>query len=186
MTDIPAHATRVFKGLLCDIYQWDQTLFDGRVTTFEAIKRPDLAFVIPIKDNHVYYAYQEQPNRAPYISLFGGRVEDGETSLQAAQRELREESGLVSDDWVLLREHRYTHHVKQTVSFYLARQCRMDVASPDHGGEKIEVRSCLLEDFINTVIADTTFTEHELKREIFSALNHDAATALIHDMLTKI
>lgn len=39
---IPDHAELVFKGVLHDVYQWQQEAFDGSFLTFEAIRRRNL------------------------------------------------------------------------------------------------------------------------------------------------
>ncbi len=34
---IPDHATCVFRGMLFDVYQWQQEMFDGSIETFEML-----------------------------------------------------------------------------------------------------------------------------------------------------
>lgn len=63
MSKIPPHAVRVFKGVIFDVYQWEQMLYDGSTTTFECLKRPDTVIVIPLAGEMVYYAEQAQPGQ---------------------------------------------------------------------------------------------------------------------------
>lgn len=35
---IPDHAKCVFKGVIFDVYQWEQKLYNGTTTTFEKLK----------------------------------------------------------------------------------------------------------------------------------------------------
>lgn len=38
---IPDSARRVFKGIIYDVYHWQQELHDGSATTFEMLRRTD-------------------------------------------------------------------------------------------------------------------------------------------------
>ena len=91
---IPPDAKKVFKGIIFDVYQWEQQLFDGTTATFEKLKRDDNAIVIPVtSDKKIITLEQEQPARLPFLSFPGGKVEDGEDPAAGAKRELREETG---------------------------------------------------------------------------------------------
>ena len=59
---IPKHAKRVFKGVIFDVYQWKQKMYDGSFKTFEKIKRPDTVIVFPVLDNgKILLTKQSQP-----------------------------------------------------------------------------------------------------------------------------
>ena len=101
---IPPEAKCVFKGIIFDVYQWEQKMFDGSTATFEMLKRPNTLQVIAADENYIYLGQEEQPGKGPFFSLFGGRQEPGEDPLAGAKRELLEESGLAADDWELLKQ----------------------------------------------------------------------------------
>ncbi|PZP39743.1 MAG: hypothetical protein DI585_03220 [Pseudomonas fluorescens] len=175
MSKIPAHATCVFKGEIFDVYQWPQQLYDGRTVTFECLKRPNTVVVVPTQGDVVFYAEQQQPNKDPYLSLFGGRVEEGEDTLEAAKRELLEESGLASDDWELFATNPFRGKIEWTVYYYIARNCQK-VAEPNlDGGEIITVKTTDADTFLNQIVADPRFYEPELKDAVYSAFNPQAA-----------
>ena len=44
---IPANAKKVFHGVIFDVYQWEQEMFDGTKEIFEKLKRPDTVVVFP-------------------------------------------------------------------------------------------------------------------------------------------
>jgi hypothetical protein len=59
---IPKHAKPVFTGNQFAIYQWEETLFNGEKTTFEAAKRPDSVKAIAVtRVNTILINHEEQP-----------------------------------------------------------------------------------------------------------------------------
>ncbi len=91
---VPEHATKVFEGIIYDIYQWEQKLFDGSSATFEMAKHIDAVSIIPIIDDKVVILHEQQPRDVKRISFPGGQIDPGETIYEAALRELREETGM--------------------------------------------------------------------------------------------
>lgn len=182
MSRIPPHATRVFKGVIFDVYQWPQEMFDGTVEMFEALRRPDAVNVIALDGEDVLYAKQEQPFAGSFLSFFGGRTDAGETQLAAAQRELREESGLVSDTWEHLWDEQTPGRIEWTASLFLARNCRKVGAPTPDSGERIEVLRAPLDSFFTTILPRSDFRAPEIKRRLFSALDQEALVALIRKL----
>lgn len=45
---LPKEAKKVFSGVISEVYQWPQKLFDGTTATFEMIKRPDTVKIVAI------------------------------------------------------------------------------------------------------------------------------------------
>ena len=91
---IPKHATKVFSGVIFDIYQWQQELFDGSYTTFEMASRANAVSIIPIVDDKIVILHEEQPMHEPRVGFPGGHIDAGEAPVQAAIRELHEETGM--------------------------------------------------------------------------------------------
>ena len=177
---IPADATKVFKGVIFDVYQWQQKMFDGSTTTFEAMKRPDTCVVIPLADGKVFYSKQEQPSKKEvFHALFGGRVEEGEDPLEGAKRELLEEAGMISDKWEELFQWQAPGKLDWTVYYYIARDCKQTTGQNLDGGEKIEVCSCTPEEFVREVMSRPDFYETELKGGIYNAFNQTKANELL-------
>ena len=183
MAKIPAHAKKVFSGVIFDIYQWEQEMFDGSKATFEMAKRPNTVIVIPMQGETVFYAKQEQPSRPPFLSLFGGRGEEGEDPLETAKRELLEETGMVSDDWHLIRHYESLSKLEWNRYVYVAKNCRQTEKPNLDAGEKIEVCSTSLDKLITEVMTDPNFAEFELQQELLSALSPAAIAKLKKDII---
>src|SRR3989338_338565 len=99
---IPPHAKRVFQGVIFDVYQWEQEMFDGTRAIFEKLKRPDTVVVFPVlPDGKIILTEQEQPGKKPFIGATGGRIDEGEEVLAAARRDLLEESGYEASEFIL-------------------------------------------------------------------------------------
>lgn len=167
---MPPHAKRVFKGVMFDVYQWEQAMFDGSTATFEKIKRRDTAVVIPVmEDGRIVISEQEQPDKPKFTSMLGGRVDESEGPLAAAKRELHEEGGFGAHELVLLRAVQPVAKIDWTVYTYIARGCRK-VAEPHlDAGERITLRFVTFDEFIDEVLSHG-FADLELTVEVLRAL----------------
>jgi ADP-ribose pyrophosphatase len=148
---IPDHAQCVFKGVLFDIYQWQQEMFDGSFATFEVIKRNTSVTMIPItKEGKIIVNNEEQPNKEPFISFPGGCPEDDESLLECAKRELLEETGYISNSWQewMLSDVLKTSKIDWYNQFYIVRGCEKVADLALDAGEKIESMLVSFQDFV--------------------------------------
>ncbi|HLL60943.1 MAG TPA: NUDIX hydrolase, partial [Candidatus Nitrosocosmicus sp.] len=145
---IPDHAKQVFKGIIFDVYQWEQEMFDGSTHTFEGLKRPNTVLVIPTVENKIIITKQEQPDKPQYYSLLGGRQDGDEEPLQTAKRELMEEAGMASNDWELYKVYDNFSKFDWQLYLYIARNCEKTADQKLDPGEKIELVGLSFEDFI--------------------------------------
>ena len=94
MSRIPSHARCVFSGVLFDVFQWEQELFDGSTATFEAVRRlPSVQILATTPDDRVILLREEQPFVGRFVAVPGGRIDRGHTPEETVLRELREELG---------------------------------------------------------------------------------------------
>lgn len=147
---IPAHAEKVFDGVRCEIFQWNQPMYDGTTARFERARFMDGAFVLPIlKNGKILLTRQEQPMRKSFISLPGGAIDDSDISpLEAAKRELLEETGAVSQNWSEWFTFSGTAHTATYVDYFIARDCEIVGAINPDGGEKIELFEVDFDEFL--------------------------------------
>lgn len=169
-TTIPATATKVFSGVFFNIYQWQQELYDGSFATFERAKRPDSTSMIAVTpDKKIIVTEQEQPSLQPFWALVGGVVDPGETPLEAAKRELLEESGMRAknlEHWFSVQN---SSRVEWSIHTYIAYDVELvQVAAPE-AGEKIKLHSFEFEEFIELVQQDR-FRNSEVSLKIMKAI----------------
>jgi ADP-ribose pyrophosphatase len=169
---IPDHAKRVFKGILFDVYQWQQEMYDGTKATFEKIKRTDTVGVIPItKDGKIILATQEQPGADPFIGTLGGRIDKGEDPVKAAKRELREEAGIETDDLKLWYAEQFFGKTDWAIYMFLAYNCKPQLEQELDSGEKIKLKYYSYDEFLDLVAQDN-FRDWDITLKVLKALRN--------------
>ena len=159
---IPKNAKRVFKGVIFDVWQWPQKMFDGGTETFEMLKRADTAEAIAVVGDKILISYQKQPeSKNVFTSLPGGRREKGETALNAAKREMLEETGYVAKDWRLFKKIDPVWKINWTIYIYIARDCIYWQPPRLDSGEKINTKLISFNEFLD-LADDPYFYEQEL------------------------
>lgn len=138
MAQIPEHARKVFSGVLFDVYQWDQELFDGSRERFEAVRRvPSIQVLATDPSGQVILLEEEQPFIGRFIAVPGGRVERGDDPETTVRKELMEELGMEPRSIELWYEQRYGSILQWSTFSYIARGC-VQVAEPRlEPGERI-------------------------------------------------
>ncbi len=137
---IPKEAERAFKGEIFDVYQWQQKMFDGSFETFEMLKRPDTVKVIAIKDNKIIICEEQQPNTKVFFDVPSGRHDlDKESELDAAKREMLEETGMTFDNWRLISVEQTHTKIDWFVYIFLATGFKSQTKQKLDAGEKITV-----------------------------------------------
>lgn len=137
---VPENATCVFKGVIFDVYQWEQELFDGSTTTFEMLKRPDTVQVLAVRDDKLVILKQEQPGQGEFYDIPSGRHDvESETELEAAQRETLEETGMRFANWKLVSCTQSHTKIDWFVYTFIATGFIDEVPQNLDAGEKIEV-----------------------------------------------
>lgn len=167
---IPDHAERVFKGVIFDVYQWPQEMFDGSEATFEMLKRPDTVSSICVVDGKVLVLNEEQPNLGKRRNFPGGRVDPTDKSIVAAtQREVLEETGYSFKNWRVIKV--WQPHGKFEWFIYLVLAWDGEKHAEPHldAGEKIIVEQLPFEELKHLVMTRAGYLSEAL--EIFENLN---------------
>jgi len=138
---VPDQAQRAFQGMIFDVYQWPQQLFDGSEHTFEMLKRPDTVSVICVVDGKLVIIDDEQPHLGTRQSFPGGRVDPADASIQsAAKREVLEETGFSFKNWRLVRVWQPYRKMEWFIHVWLAWEVDSRQAPNLDAGERIDLK----------------------------------------------
>lgn len=166
---IPENAKCVFKGEIFDVYQWEQKMYDGSTAIFEKLKRLDTAVVFAVlPDGKIILTEQEQPDKDLFIGAAGGRVEEGEDVLEAAKRELLEETGYQADEYILWFAESPVGKIDWTVYNFIAKGVKKVAEQNLDAGEKIKLKIVSFEEFLK-MGSDEKFSEKEIIPKILEA-----------------
>lgn len=128
---------------------------NGKTATFEAVKRPDSVNVLPItSEGKIILSQQEQPGMQPFIGALGGRVDNGESPLQAAERELLEEAGLRADRLEPWEATYIAEKVDWVVWTFIAKGCTKTEDQHPDAGEKIKLIELTFAEFMTAIAQD--------------------------------
>lgn len=156
---VPDNANLVFHGKIFDVYQWEQEQFDGTYKTFEMLKRPDTVSVIGVKDDKLVMINHRQPGHEMILDLPGGRHDIvSETELEAAKREMHEETGMAFSNWKLVYAWQPVIKMEWFVYTYVATEFISQDPQRLDAGEKISVELMDFDDVLRTARDDNTLT----------------------------
>ena len=145
---IPKKAKKVFQGVMYDVYQWKQKLYDGNVEIFERVKRPNTVVVLATVGDKILIQDQVQPLKGRILSLPGGRMDLGEKPRQAAKREFLEETGYISNEIVLWKTISSTVGMFFDESIFIFRDCQKIQEQKLDAGERIKCRLVSFEELL--------------------------------------
>lgn len=182
---IPKEARLVYSGVVFDIFQWEQELFDGSKATFERARRQDSASVVAITpDNKIIVTKQEQPATGEYFGTLGGKVDKGEEVFACAKRELLEEAGMEAQDWKFWSCFQASSYISWVDYLFVAKGCIKVTEMNLDPGEKIELMELTFEEFLE-VIKSPKCRDLQLKIKVLEALSDETKMKELKYLLFK-
>jgi ADP-ribose pyrophosphatase len=179
---MPPNAQRVFEGKIFDVYQWEQELYNGKTKTFEKLVRPSTVNIIPITDEgNIIYLEQEQPGKEPYIGFPAGIADKDEDIVEAAYRELLEETGLKSKEMNLWFTYQFSPKIDWIIYTFIAKGCHKVEEQRLDGGEKIKVKYTTFNNLFD-VITDERFQDDEVSLELLKAKQNPQKWQILKEM----
>ena len=128
-------------------------MYDGSTQLFERLDRNDTVDVLATTNgSKILLERQSQPDREEsFLCLIGGRVEKDEDILEAAKREMLEETGYASEDWSLLLSHRPMFKIRWDMHVFVARACEKTSPQQLDPGERIEIIEVSFDAFLELI-----------------------------------
>ena len=148
-------STEVYSGRLLHVYKDDIILPNGHKSTRELIRHNGAVAVVPLLDNGNVIA--EHQFRYPFgkvvVEIPAGKLDSAdEDHLEAAKRELREETGYEADEWIEIGElYPSVAYTTETIWLYLAKGLRKGERHLDDD-EFLNVVEIPLKDFVDMVM----------------------------------
>ena len=125
----------VYKGKIFDITSDEVQLSDGLIRHREIIRHPGGVVICAIKDDKILMVKQYRyATKSTQTELPAGRLEYGEDPLEAAKRELREETGYIAKNWESLGYIFTTFGIcDEKLFLFKAENLTYDKPEPDEG-----------------------------------------------------
>lgn len=150
---IPDHAKKVHTWPSFEVYQRDQELFDKTHITFELSRMKDSVKVILInKEQQKIIMIKDEQPWLTRLTFAGWLVEQWENLLEAAAREVHEETGYIYTHIDHIISLPYTHRVVGETHYYIASWLTItNKPNPDRGSEKITIIEKTFDEFIEYI-----------------------------------
>ncbi len=181
MKKLPDNARLMFEGVRYNVWQWEQTLFDGSTVIFEAASRADCVTIIATVEDKILVLQEEQPGQAPFLALPGGHCEGLDSPERTAKFKLELEAGYKAEaftkwfvapyGWVIGDNH-----------FFIARNVTQGGAVREDPGDKISPKLISFDEFLD-FRKTSEIRNKELLPILERAANNTDERAKLHDMI---
>ena len=156
LEEIMTDSEKIFDGVMLHVYKDKVELPNGRPAVRELIRHVGAVGVIPItEDGRVIIERQYRyPINKVITEIPAGKLDSkAEDRLEAAKRELREETGYAAEEWIDIGEYYPTSaYSDEIITLYLAKGLKKGEQELDED-EFLNVELVPLQDLVEEVMA---------------------------------
>lgn len=149
---------KVFSAKLFDVYELEIEFPNGKKAIHHVVERRPVVYIFPlikkITKYELYFAAEYSYNTGEIVMQTpAGYIEDSENALQAAKRELEEETGIIAKHWEALPTLEFAKSsLKAKAYLYIATDLEVAVAHPEET-ENIRIMKMNLKDAVKKVMS---------------------------------
>lgn len=181
---IPRHAKKVFSGKIFDVYQWQQTMYDGSKLTYEKVKRLPTVGIFPVtSEGKIILTKQSQAGIGSFISAIGGKVERHQSVKEAGKVELLEEAGMSAKNWKLWFKQETPGKYVWDIYNYIVKDFQKTTQPTPEAGEIIELFEVTFDEFIDIALNDNRFRDFEVTHKILRVVYEEKVEELREEFL---
>jgi len=155
LTEETIESRLAYEGVFLKVFEDRVRCPDGHIAPREYLRHPGAVMMIPLLDDGrlVLERQYRYPLRSSFIEFPAGKIDEGESLLGCAQRELLEETGYRAQEWTYLGGfHNAIGYCDEQIFVYLARGLALHAARTDDG-EVIEILTASLGELLDWVRA---------------------------------
>lgn len=144
----------VFSQRLFKVKEQKILLPNGKEREYSIVERRGISVIFPISDKLELYLIRQFRYLfdKKILEAVAGHIDDGETPLEAARRELKEETGIIALDWKEILELETSASViRSSIHIFLAKGIKIGKPSPEEG-EEIELVKMSIENAIKKIM----------------------------------
>lgn len=144
----------IFDGRLLQVYRDTIELPNGKPATREYIKHQGAVAVVPVTDNNEIIAVRQYryPIGRVTIEIPAGKLDKGEEPLDAAKRELSEETGVESADIEYIGGlYPSVAYTDEIIHMYVAKNLKYGQMHTD-ADEFLDVVKIKIDDFVDMIL----------------------------------
>lgn len=145
---------KVFSAKLFDVNELEIEFPNGKRVTHHVVERRPVVYIFPLTRKYeLYFAAEYNYNTDDIVMQTpAGFIEEGENALQAAKRELEEETGILARHWEALPTLEYAKSSLNAKAYlYVATVLEIAMAKPEET-ENIKIVKMPLKEAVKKVL----------------------------------
>lgn len=184
MKKLPDNARLMFEGVRYNVWQWEQTLFDGSTVIFEAASRADCVSIIGTVGDKILVLEEEQPGQAPFLALPGGHCEGLDSPERTAKLKLELEAGYKAESFTKWFVAPYGWVIGDNY-FFIAKNVTETGTHREDPGDKITPKLITFDEFLDFRKA-SEIRNKELLPVLERAANNPEEKQKLYDLLFSL